>query len=165
VARPVRSSPAAGRDNGFRLSSSPLSKRRRSLSQPGPTPRRPAPGRARGGGSSGDEDDAGGRDRGLRDQGVVAVVGGVDDAHAVDVCLSDAGPSRTTTAGKGRPCLAESRSCSTNWRGAPVRSDDIGGVDHEQAPTFACRASDDTKTHDPQGLSGPRNPLGDHNAD
>ena len=39
-----------------------------------------------------DKDDAAGGRRGLRHQSVVAVVGGVDDAHAVNVCLSDAGP-------------------------------------------------------------------------
>ena len=39
-----------------------------------------------------DKDDAAGGRGGLRHQSVVAVVGGVDDAHAVNVCLSDAGP-------------------------------------------------------------------------
>ena len=40
----------------------------------------------------GDEDDAGGSGRSLRDQGVVAIPGGVDDADTVDFSLSDAGP-------------------------------------------------------------------------
>jgi hypothetical protein len=39
----------------------------------------------------GDKDDAISSRRGFRHQSVVAVVGGVDDAHAVNVCLSGSG--------------------------------------------------------------------------
>jgi hypothetical protein len=93
-----------------------------------------------------DKDDAAsGRCR-LRHQSVVAVVGGVDDTHAVNICLSDAGAGGALEDYHRRqrdsplpPGLTELLD-ELARRARPVPPppvglgpDDVGGVDHEHA--------------------------------
>jgi hypothetical protein len=93
------------------------------------------------------ENDASGCGRSLLNQSVVAVMGGVDDTHTVDICLSNAGAGGAFEDDHRRQReapmlrrLAEAfnelvrGACSVPPPSGGPRPDDIGGVDHEHVP-------------------------------